>query len=418
VKLSTFKFYKEYINPGGNLETDPYNILVSKRPYQKQDNIVIVNMGSLGRRDVALQISILSKYGPKVIGIDAFFNCEGGLRDSLNCPQLLDTLGYTMLEKAMADAGNVVLSSKLLQRNKTSLDIGMTDVYDSMEYSDPAFTKNAKSGFANVISAAVAQDDISESNSFAPSYRFNGKEEYAFATQIAMQYDSIKTKKFLLRGNDEENINFRFNLNKDFSKVINNNKVSDQPIVALDVDDVLNERFAPDLIKDKIVLMGFLGDFFGDQSGLASMFYTSLNKIPYGRTIPDMYGVMLHANIVAMILNEDYIDNQSALNSLTVNFWICLLHISILLMVRHYKPTYFDVYATIIIIAQIALISFLRRELFYLYNYRLFFDSSIASLAIAGVAINIYLESAPALKRTAAKIFNKRIAQAEDKSES
>lgn len=406
VKFSNSDFYQEYIDPGSNNETDPYNVLISKRPYQKQDNIVIVNIGNLARRDVARQISILSKYGPKVIGIDAYFNCEGPLRDSLNCPQLLDTLGNIMLEKAIADAGNIILVSRLLQKTQSSLDINIID-YDSMEYSDPAFIENAKSGYGNIITNAVSQVDVKESNSFVPSYRLNGKEEYAFATQIAMQYDSNKAKRFLSRSNEEENINFRFNLNQDFSRVINNNDEAEQPISALDVDDILNEQFSADLIKDKIVLMGFLGAFFGDANGLASMYFTPLNKKPYGRANPDMYGVMLYANIVAMILNEDYIDNQSTLNSLTVNFWICLLHISLLLMVRHYKPTYFDVYATIIIIAQIALISFLRRELFYLYSYRLFFDSSIASLAIAGLAINIYLESAPAIKRTAAKIFNK-----------
>lgn len=412
VNFSNSTFYNEYINPGGNNETDPYNVLVSKRPYQKQDNIVIVNIGNLSRRDVARQISILSKYGPKVIGIDTYFNCLGLPRDSVNCPQLLDTLGNIMLEKAIADAGNVILVSKLLQKTETYM--SSMNSLDSMEYSDSAFIKNAKLGYADIITNAVAQSEIlKESNSFAPSYRLNDKMEYAFATQVAMQYDSIKTKRFLSRGNEEENINFRFNFIRGYYQ-----KESEQPIRALDIEDVLNEQFSADLIKDKIVLMGYLGNFFGDANAIADMLYTPLNKTPSGRTTPDMFIIMLHANIVAMILNEDYIDNQSALNSATINFWICLLHISLLLMVRHYKPTYFDVYATIIIIAQIALISFLRKELYYLYNYRLFFDSSIASLAIAGLAINIYLESAPALKKATLKIFKRHNLEANENSDS
>src|SRR5688572_10423909 len=40
-----------------------------------EDRIVLVNIGSLGRMELAQEISILSKYKPKVIAIDGFFNC-------------------------------------------------------------------------------------------------------------------------------------------------------------------------------------------------------------------------------------------------------------------------------------------------------------------------------------------------------
>ena len=45
--------------------------------------IVLVNIGNLPRRDLARQIQIISQYHPKVIGIDSFFDCEGGLRDTV-----------------------------------------------------------------------------------------------------------------------------------------------------------------------------------------------------------------------------------------------------------------------------------------------------------------------------------------------
>src|SRR5688572_26654570 len=86
------------------------------RPDPKvEDRIVLVNIGSLGRLDVAQQISIINQYKPKVIAIDAVFNCEGGLYDTLNCPQLKDTLANLFLANAIQEAGNVILVSKLLQ---------------------------------------------------------------------------------------------------------------------------------------------------------------------------------------------------------------------------------------------------------------------------------------------------------------
>src|SRR5882724_8576722 len=55
------------------------------------ERVVLVNIGNLTRREVAQELQIISKFKPRVIGIDSYFNCEGGLRDSINCPQLLDT---------------------------------------------------------------------------------------------------------------------------------------------------------------------------------------------------------------------------------------------------------------------------------------------------------------------------------------
>ena len=78
-------------------------------------NIVIVNIGRLSRREIGQQIQIISKYKPKVIGLDSFFDCSTGLRDTVNCPQLKDELGNLILSNAIKEAGNVVLVTKVLQ---------------------------------------------------------------------------------------------------------------------------------------------------------------------------------------------------------------------------------------------------------------------------------------------------------------
>ncbi|MEQ9413696.1 MAG: hypothetical protein RIF39_07685, partial [Cyclobacteriaceae bacterium] len=75
-------------------------------------NIVIVNIGALPRRGVAEQIRILNKYNPKVIGIDSFFDCKNGLRDTVNCPQLIDVMGNAMLGNHIAEARNVVMVTR------------------------------------------------------------------------------------------------------------------------------------------------------------------------------------------------------------------------------------------------------------------------------------------------------------------
>lgn len=135
--------------------------------------IVVVNLGNISRREVAQQINIIRKYKPKVIGIDSYFDCEGGLRDSINCPQLLDTLGNLLLAYEIQEAGNVVLVSKLLQKTKTDLDESLIDFYDSLEYSDSIFSANAKYGFANLVTnpPAVHQDDVKQAVHLFPDIR-------------------------------------------------------------------------------------------------------------------------------------------------------------------------------------------------------------------------------------------------------
>ena len=132
------------------------------------ERIVLVNISNIPRRDVARQIQIISQFKPRVIGFDGFFNCEGALRDSVNCPMLLDTLGNLMLSYAIREAGNVVLGSKLLQTD--SLAKFDTDVYDSLEISDPMFNEFSKRGFVSLPTGATYQEDVKLCRSIFPVF--------------------------------------------------------------------------------------------------------------------------------------------------------------------------------------------------------------------------------------------------------
>ncbi|KXK22137.1 MAG: hypothetical protein UZ12_BCD005003367 [Bacteroidetes bacterium OLB12] len=127
----------------------------------------------------------LNQLKPKVIGVDSFFDCEGGLYDTLNCPQLLDTLGNLMLSNAIQEAGNVVLVSKLIQ-TRALASKGDSNVYDSIEYSDLMFRKYAINSYANLPTDAVYQDDVKLCRSIFPKIPVNGKDELAFSVQLAM----------------------------------------------------------------------------------------------------------------------------------------------------------------------------------------------------------------------------------------
>jgi CHASE2 domain-containing sensor protein len=370
-----------------NLRPDP---LVDER-------IVIVNIGNLERRDVAQQINIIRQFKPKVIGIDSYFNCEGRLRDSVNCPALLDTLGNLLLEDAIKQAGNVVLVSKLLQETKTSQNPDAIDVYDSMEYSDLSFSLYSKHGYANLITdpPAVYQEDVKQCRSFVPKYTVNDEDQYAFGVQMAMMFDSAKTKRFLKRNKEEEIINYKGNVEMQDIRLrtVRAKETSTtrypQMFYAIDVDQLFDLDFDSSLFKDKIVILGFLGGYFGDPSW-NDKYFTPLNKKVAGRANPDMFGVIVHANIVSMILNEDYVNALAEWQKYTIAFLVCFFTVALFIKIDRNLPAWFDTLSVTIQIVQILAISGLIVYFFAYFTFKLDLTITLAVAALVGPSYDIY----------------------------
>jgi CHASE2 domain-containing sensor protein len=372
------------------------DIVMSKlRPDPLVDQrIVLVNLAR-SRGLIAQQITKISQHKPKVIGIDAFFRCEGGLYDTINCPQLLDTLGNLLLSNAIEEAGNVVLVTKLLQTKKLLSEQGDTDVYDSIEYSDPKFRIYAKNAFASLPTDATYQDDVKQCRSLFPSMMVKDKRELAFSVQIAMLYDSVKTSNFLARGNEEEIINFRGNVELIDNRLgvlqIKELSSTGYPVMfyAVDWDQLLNDEYFKDIFTGSIVLMGGMGDFFGDPSW-EDKFFTPLNKKPAGRANPDMFGLVVHANIIAMILNEDYVDELPEWAKVVIAIVVCFLTIILFIIIDRRLPMWFDTLSVTIQIVQILFIAGIMVFAFAVSSFKLDLGLSLAASALVGPAYDIY----------------------------
>lgn len=374
------------------------------RPDPKfEDRIVLVNIGTLGRMELAQQINIISKYKPRVIAIDGFFNCEGGLYDTLNCPQLKDTLANLFLANAIQEASNVVLVSKLLQTDSLE-QTGDIDIYDSVEYSDPHFSGFATNAYASLPTGAKYQEDVKLCRSFFPRMKVRGKDQFAFSVAAAMKFDSLKTMKFLKRSKDEELVNFRGNFEIQEIKVKDVNKQDVESsgftgmFAALDVDQVLTEDFDSTLLKDKIVVMGFLGEYFGDPSW-DDKFFTPLNKKVAGRANPDMFGPVLHANIIAMILNEDYIDELQDWQEYAIAFISCFLIVALFVEIDHKLPTWFDGLSVLIQLVLILLTSGLVIYGFAAWSLKLDLAITLAATAFVGPCYDIFKSVENSLKK-------------------
>jgi len=381
-QLTVFNAFDSLGEALGDLELTDYVFSRLREDPKVDTSIVLVNIGMLSRRQIAEEVNIIAKYKPRVIGIDSFFDCRGNNYDTLSCPALRDEFGNLMLGEAIRAAGNVVLVSKLLLRDSTLKE----NEFDTLRRSDPLFRDGALTeGFANLETGAAFQDDVKTCRDFNPVMLVSDIAHRAFAVELALQYDSAKASKFLRRGNFSEVINYRGNV---FDLMGTTNYP--QMFYTLDVDDVYNENFVSEMIKDKVVIFGYLGSYLGDPSW-ADKFYTPLNKKMAGKANPDMFGAVVHANIVSMILKEDYVTQMPEWQEIGMAILICLLNVALFSLINTYLPLYYDGITKLLQLIQLLAYSFLMVMIFNWYLFKLDITLSLAAVALVGDVYEVYM---------------------------
>ena len=387
--ITETKFFSIYVYPENlalkDFDITDYAVAKMRAEPSFDDRIILINFGNLSRGQIGDLLNLINEFKPKVIGLEALFNCRGGLRDTVNCPQLKDTLGNRNLSEAIRKAGNVVLASELHTTN--SYDPHTSTIADSLEASDFLFAEHAVQGFTNFPISDESRVDIKMCRTFFPKANLRGTIELNFAIQIAKKFNSKKVDDLLRRTSIDEIVNFRRNI----SVLDKNGKYQ-----ALDYDELLSKSSADtirfkNLLRDKIVIVGYLGASYGKGSPNDEV-YTPLNPISAGRSLPDMFGIVLHANIISMILDQDYINVLPEEIEIIVAFLSCLIHVVILMLLTSRFPKWFEILSVGLILAQLFIYSWLRINLFILFGLKINLFLTITSLAITTISISLSRE--------------------------
>jgi CHASE2 domain-containing sensor protein len=363
--LSTIPLQSDVLNPVASTFDDfeLTDIVFSKlRPdtlYKADTNIVLVNIGRLNRAGIAEEIKIINKYKPKVIGIDAAFRSPKSMEVD------------TALANALAGVKNLVLVSGVHQFNKE------TRQYDTLETSHPMFNRHGVTGFANLI---VESDDYYKScRSFSPKETVRGQTELAFPVKMAQLYQPQVVERFLERDNPYEYINYRGNF-------------TSGAFYALDVQDIFDpamEEALQELIKGKIVLIGFMGENFQSRT-LEDKLYTPLNENYVGKAHPDMYGVVVHANTVSMILREGYIDKSPVVAEIIIAVVLCFLNVVLFTFIMHHFGDWYDSLTIIWQLIQTCIIMYIVVALFYTFNLKINLTLALAAVLLSSNALELY----------------------------
>ncbi len=343
------------------------------------DNVVVVNVGNLSRAEIAQQLSIINSFKPKVIGLDLIFR---NLKS--------DTLGDLMLANALANSPNIILYQKLLDPFEEG---GKNEaLWHNAEYSHPIFTQNHPTAFVNLNNetAGANQFDFKSCRSFFPKqYIYDSITQktdtvYAFAVALAKYLNPKNVATLLDRNNNEEVVNYSGNV-MDYGRTRLGTR-----FFAIDAYQLLDTMFTPDLIKDKIVLMGVMGNSFDDKYTVEDKYFTPLNSIQAGRANPDMYGVVVHANIVSMILNNSYIDSMGEYTSYIIAFLICFFNVLIFTIIYQKYSKWYDGATKLLQLTQALIFVFMIILFFHYFSYKLNLTYTIIVVLLAGDVLEVY----------------------------
>jgi CHASE2 domain-containing sensor protein len=317
-------------------------------------NIVLVNIGNLNRAEIARELALIAAHEPRVIMIDAFFRKP-------KSPEL-----DTPLVNVLASLHNVVLASELSGYDSTQ------NAFASISGSHPMFTEHAVLGYANLI--INNEQAFRTVRSFSPSEPVGNERQRSLPVKAARMFDSVAVAALEARGKANEFIRFRGGIETFYS---------------LDAADVLDPGTDLSLVRNKIVIMGYLGPKIGVQT-LEDMFFTPLNEKYAGRSLPDMYGAVVHANVISMILHREYIDRLPTWAVILLAVVFCYFNVVFLVWMNNRYPAIAD---PLVVVQQIALTAISLTAMvaaFDWFHFKLDLTLTILALVLSGEVLELY----------------------------
>lgn len=346
-----------FFNPMKNAlyDFDVNDIVFSKlSPDKSADtNIVIVNIGYLNRPQIAELITKIKSYKPKVVGLDILFR------------EHKEPIGDSLLSNAIKLDGNTVIVNKLSGFNEEK------QRYDTLTTSINEFSKSSYSGFANFPSKAGS--NLTTIRLFKSESKYKDSTIDAFATEIVKLFDRKNYDELMKRNNDFETINYRGNVDKFFY------------IDGTNLDNLDNIDF----IKNKIVLLGFLGEY-PSHTILEDIFYTPLNENYAGKTYPDMYGVVIHANIISMILQKSYINSLPSWFEVLLAMLICYFNIVLISFIKKKNMDWLSIISLTTKTLEFIILLFIDLEIFINFQIKFSITLMLASIVLISDGEAIY----------------------------
>jgi CHASE2 domain-containing sensor protein len=311
-------------------------------------HIVIVNIGHADREVLSFMIEKAAELKPKVIGLDVLFNQESD-----------DPHKDSVLKSVLAKQQNIVVVNRL---NLTDTSIGEVNGF----YKDLTL----KRGFAH-----LPNDDPEERKTvrqYTPYRKVHEDKYYSFGAALVKEYSEQDFEKLEKRHKEFELLDY--------------SRHTDQYLV-VEGEDLLAGNVQDSAFIGKIVLLGYVNT---NPNDIEDKFFTPMNPKFAGKSTPDMNGIVIHANFISMVLENNYIKKVPSWVNWLVAILICWLHMSF--FVRYYLENHiwFHLVAKIAQLISAIFFAYLGMLLFERYNIKLDMKMSLIVIVMAVDVIYFY----------------------------
>ena len=328
--------------------TDILYSQIKKKQLVLDTSIVLVSTGKLDRNGIAREIEIIQSYMPELIGLDIIFS---GRRD---------TMGNIALKNAISSMPNIVLAQKIIFHNGHPIYLDTNaHLFGAMH-----------TGHVNFPGENPRSTTIRE---FQPYIPIGNQLNPSLVLKIAQLSRPKAYEKFANRKHTMEIINYAGTLSS---------------FPHFSASEIMNQVTGLEIMKDKIVLVGHFETGFSDS--FEDKYFTPFNEELSGRSWPDMYGIVIHANILSMIFRGDYINQLSVFTEQAITFILCYFYMLFFLYLFRRKAFWYDPVSLFIQLASLIVILYFIFQLYAFANLK--FNSTILVILIllAAEAPEIY----------------------------
>ena len=305
--------------------------------------IVILNIGNAGRSEIAAMIKKSAAEKPLAVGVDVLFNAakNTGADDSL--------------QQLFSGSNKIVLAYKLEKNESVAEPQGFL------------FTKSRQKGFANFVG-----EEGGCIRFFAPQIKNKNETFTSFASMVMQVAYPEKYKILQERDNKTAQINYSRTAEK---------------FIVINGKDYLQDSVMTVSLKDKIVLLGFVSP---DENNVEDKHFTPLNKKPSGKTLPDMQGIFIHANIISMIKEGAYISTSPVWINWLIASLLCWLSMG--LYIRYFidRHIWFHLVAKLAQLLSAILFVYIGLLFYYKWDFKMNLTPTLVAIILAVDVLYFY----------------------------
>lgn len=331
-----------------------YSHIGEEQKNNVDSNIVILDIDQSDRADLAMLIDKASTYQPKVIGLDVLFDGEREPEKD------------SMLREVVNRTKNLVLAVKY-QADKNGRLIGGNNFFK---------TDSSKTGYVN-FPYNTDKETIRYYYPFKSDDHDHSLVLPSFSSAIMKLYDS----------NAYNGIK---HLVDQKMTIVYSRRVTEKKMqyLVIEPETLLTDNIDSARLKGKILLMAYAKPF--NEFDIEDKKFTPMNEKYYGKSWPDMNGIVVHANIISMVMGDHFVKKVPLWGNILLAVIVCWLHMSFFIHYYLESHIWFHLAAKIAQVLSAIFFVWLGMEIYTRYHVKVDMKFSLITIIMAVDVIYFY----------------------------